>query len=139
MTEAFKFELVSPEKVLASEPVTLATIPGEMGEFGVLVRHAPMLAALKDGVVTLTTESGETKRIFVAGGFADVTPEQCTVLAEQAVNVDELDATVLEQQLRNLSDDLAAAGDDVLKKAPLVREISLTKAKLVAITGRLVA
>lgn len=140
MTEGtFKFELVSPEKILASEPVTLAIIPGEDGEFGVLVNHAPLLSSLKPGVVTLTTEQGETKRIFVAGGFADVTPGQCTVLAERAVNVDELDAAVLEQKISDLAEDMDLAAGDALKKSHIAAEREIVKAQLQAVTGRLVA
>lgn len=139
MAETFKFELVSPEKILASEPVTLAIIPGEAGEFGVLPKHSPLLSSLKPGVVTLTTEDGETKRIFVAGGFADVTPEQCTVLAEQAVNVDDLNQAELEKKIADLKEDIGLAGDDAIKKAHIVNEISIAKAQLQAVTGKLVA
>lgn len=139
MSETFKFELVSPEKILASEPVTLAVIPGEAGEFGVLPKHSPLLSSLKPGVVTLTTEGGETKRVFVAGGFADVTPEQCTVLAERAVNVDDLDQAALERKIADLKEDLGLAGDDATKKAHIAHEIVIAKAQLQAVTGKLVA
>ena len=84
---AIQFELVSPEEKLVSEPVAMAVIPGDEGEFGVLVGHSALVASLKPGVVELSVDGQDNRRIFIASGFADVTPEQCTILAEEAVNV----------------------------------------------------
>mgnify|MGYP003700703339 CR=1 FL=1 len=81
------FELVSPERLLLSEEVDMVEVPGEEGDFGVLVRHAPLISTLRPGVIKVHDGGSVTQRIFVAGGFAEVTPQRCTVLAEEAVEV----------------------------------------------------
>lgn len=133
-TQSIQFELVSPEKKLVSEPVTMAVIPGEEGEFGVLAGHSALVASLKPGVVELTVDGQDNRRIFIAGGFADVTPEQCTVLAEEAVNVSDLDQAELQQQASNLNEDLDLAKEDA-DKARVERKLALVNAKLEAIAA----
>jgi len=132
--DAFQFELVSPEKILISEMAAMVTIPGAEGDFGVLPLHAPLLSALRAGVVTVDpAEGGASRRIFVAGGFADVNDNQCSVLAEEAVDVAELDLAALEEALRNLEDDLGFAKDDAAKSAHIRRRIDVTKAQIAAV------
>lgn len=128
----FQFELVSPEKILVSEEVKMVVVPGEHGDFGVLAQHAPLLSAIRPGIVSVTGLTGDVRRIFVAGGFADVSPSLLSVLAEDAVNVDELDKGQLEQNLKNLEDDLGFAKDDPAKVALLQSQIETTKAKIQA-------
>jgi len=135
VNKSFQFELVAPEQVLASEEATMVVIPGEAGDFGVLAEHAPLLSSIRPGVVTVTSQTGETKKIFVAGGFADVSASLCSVLAEEAVNVADLDKTALEESVKNLQDDLGFAGDDTVKKNRILRDISIAKAKLEAIAA----
>src|ERR1700744_4263440 len=89
--KTFKFELVSPERILASEEVGMVVVPGGDGDFGVLAEHAPLVSTIRPGVVAVYMPSGEVKKIFVSGGFADVTGTLCSVLAEEAVNVNEID------------------------------------------------
>ena len=132
------FELVSPEEKLVSEPVKMAVIPGAEGEMGVGAGHASFVVALKAGVVQLHQDGADVRRIFIAGGFADVTGENCTVLAEQAVNVSDLDQAAVEQELSNLNEDLDLAEDKV-ETARVKKKIALENAKLSAITGTLVA
>lgn len=131
------FELVSPERKLVSEPVRMAVMPGVEGEFGVGAGHTSLLAALKPGVVKLYQDNDNTpeRRIFIAGGFADVTAEICTVLAEEAIAVDDLNVPAIEQQLRDLTEDLGTAQDD-LERTRVERKIKLAKAKLEAATGQ---
>ena len=82
MAETTNFELVSPERLLLSQPVEMVVIPGAEGDIGVLPRHAPLITTLRPGAIAIY-EGGKIKqRIFVAGGFAEVTPERCTVLAD---------------------------------------------------------
>lgn len=132
MTEQIQFELVSPEEKLVSEPVRLAVIPGEEGEFGVGAGHESLVASLKAGVVKLYQDSSDEPRaIFIAGGFADVTGQNCTVLAEEAVNVNDLDRDVLEQQIRDLNEDLVRAEDEA-GRLRVTRRIELATAKLQA-------
>ena len=134
------FELVSPEARLVSEPVKMAIIPGEEGEFGVMAAHSLLVAALKPGVVEPYVEgqAEPTRKIFIAGGFADVTDESCTVLAEEAVNVDDLDQAEIEQQITNLNEDMGRAENET-DKTRIEKRLTLAKAKLQAVTGTLVA
>ena len=136
--QTFNFELVSPERKLMSEPATMAVIPGEEGDFGVLPNHSALVASIRPGVVKVyTQDSGEPRRIFIAGGFADVTATNCTVLAEEAVNVNDLNQADLEQTIRNLQEDMGLAGDEA-EKARVARKLKLAKAKLEAVTGHIV-
>jgi len=91
MADPISFELVSPEKLLLSEDVEMVVVPGAEGDFGVLIGHAPLISALRPGVINTYAGTNVEKRIFVAGGFAEVTGERCTVLAEEAIPVEELD------------------------------------------------
>jgi F-type H+-transporting ATPase subunit epsilon len=106
-TGKITFELVSPERLLLSQPVDMVVVPGSEGLFGVLIGHAPLIATMKPGVIDVWDGGKITERIFVAGGFAEVTPERCVVLAETAKPVAELDrAAVIEriEELKNVAD-----------------------------------
>ncbi|MDH3473863.1 MAG: F0F1 ATP synthase subunit epsilon [Rhodospirillales bacterium] len=127
-----EFELVSPERLLVSEPVDMVVVPGEEGDFGVLVQHTPMISAVRPGVIAVHNGGQVTERIFVAGGFAEVTPARCTVLAERALPVAEIDRAAVEQQLRDAREDLADAKDDV-ERAAAAREAAVAEAMLEAI------
>jgi F-type H+-transporting ATPase subunit epsilon len=117
MAESFNFELVSPERLLLSEQVSQVVVPGAEGEFTVLKNHAPFMSTIKPGVVTVTPASGAPQRYFVRGGFADVSENGLTILAEQAVPVDTLDGAMIAQQIRNAEEDLADARDDASRTA----------------------
>ncbi len=131
--KTFQFELVSPERILASEEATMVIVPGGEGEIGVLADHAPLLSALRPGVVTVTSPAGDMRRIFVSGGFVDITGDLCSVLAEEAVNVNDLDRAKLEEKLKDLEDDLGFAKDDHVKTAHIQRNIDIVRAKLAAL------
>ena len=131
-SKTFQFELVSPERVLASEEATMVVVPGGDGDFGVLADHTPLVSSIRPGVVFVYTPSGEVKKIFVTGGFADVDGKICSVLAEEAVNVNEIDRSKTEQSLKELHDELANAGEDAVKRANLGRNIAIAEAKLAA-------
>jgi len=128
----FQFELVSPERVLVSEEAKMVVVPGAAGDFGVLPKHSPLLSSIRPGVVTITAADGSVRKIFVAGGFADVNPDICSVLAEEAIAVEELDRPALEAALKTLEDDAAFAKEDAIKLASVQREIDVIKAKLQA-------
>ncbi len=116
MADTLKFELVSPEKLLMSEEVQQVNIPGSEGEMGILANHAPVLSTLRPGVVDVTTADGKHDRIFVRGGFAEVNPQGLTVLAEEAIHMDDLDAAALDQQIQNAQEDVDDAKDDEKKR-----------------------
>lgn len=108
---SFKFELVSPERVLMSEDVDQVVLPGTEGDFAVLAGHAPFVSTLRPGVLEVT--SGSTrKRLLVKGGFAEVDPTRLTVLAEQAFDVADLDAAMLGREIEGAEAELAGAKDD---------------------------
>ena len=111
------FELVSPERLLLSEDVEMVVVPGTEGDFGVLPRHTPMISTVRPGVIRVFENGAAKESIFVAGGFAEVTPERCTVLADLAMPVGEIDRAAAEQQLKDAREDLTDAQDDQARKA----------------------
>ncbi|MFP5077464.1 F0F1 ATP synthase subunit epsilon [Rhizobium sp. YIM 134829] len=104
----FNFELVSPERLLLSERATEVVIPATDGEMTVMANHAPTMTTIKPGVVTVKTASGQTQRYVVFGGFADILPSGCTLLAESAVPADEFDKTQLERRIAAAREELEA-------------------------------
>lgn len=125
MADPFQFELVSPERLLMSEPVSQVVVPGSEGQFTVLTGHAPVMTTLKPGVIEVTLAGGRSERIFVRGGFADVNAAGLTILAEQAIPLAELDAEALAGEIRNAEDDIADAKDDSAKAAASLRRDQL--------------
>ena len=117
MAEPMHFDLVSPERLLIAEDVESVVVPGSEGYFTVLARHAPFMTTLKPGLVEVKGLGGEVSKIFVRGGFADVTPAGLTILAEQAIRLEDLDAAALAQQVRDAEEDVADAKDDATKAA----------------------
>lgn len=112
MTEAFQFELVSPERLLVSEQVEAVVIPGAEGEMTVMAHHAPVMTTIKPGVVTVKTAGGKEERYVVFGGFADILPSGCTLLAESAVAVGDIDRADLARRIQDAKEDAADAKDD---------------------------
>lgn len=116
MTDRLSFALVSPEREVFHGEVDHVVVPGSEGEFGVLPNHAPVMSVVKPGALRVFDGGGE-RRIFVNGGFADVTPEGLTVLAEEALDLAEVDAAELEQKLKDAGDDLRDADSDAKREA----------------------
>ena len=83
-------EIVSPERLLLSRPVDMVVIPGSEGDMGVLEGHTPMIVMLRGGIIALYEGEQVTDQMYVAGGFAEVTPERCTVLANEVLAPTEL-------------------------------------------------
>ena len=92
-------EIVSPDRLLLSQPVDMAVIPAAEGEMGVLPGHAPMIVLLRGGTIALHEGGRVTSRLYVSGGFAEVTPERCTVLADEAIAVAEVSRSAAEARL----------------------------------------
>ena len=130
MAEKIKFELVAPEKLLIDEPVDMVVVPGVEGDFGVLARHAPLIAAVRPGVINVHNDGAITERIFVGGGFAEVTGERCTVLADEALPIAEIDRSATETAIADLTERLSVA--DPEERAPLTRQLAVAQAKLAA-------
>ena len=117
MAGTFKFELVTPERMALSEDVAQVVVPGVEGEFTVLPGHAPVISALRPGVIEVALPDASKTRIFVKGGFAEVDAGHLTVLAERALAVEEMDAVVVAAELEAAEAELAAAGDDASRLA----------------------
>jgi F-type H+-transporting ATPase subunit epsilon len=90
MADNFNFELVSPERRLLSEMVTEVVIPATEGEMTVMAHHAPVMTTIKPGIVSVRSANGSKQDYVVFGGFADILPTGCTLLAESAVAVEDL-------------------------------------------------
>jgi F-type H+-transporting ATPase subunit epsilon len=112
MPDAFKFELVSPERLLVSGEVEQVLVPGAEGDMTVLAYHAPMLTTLRPGVLDIGYPGGEHRRFFIRGGFAEAGPAGLTVLAETAIDLRELDAAQIAQAVRDAEEDVADAKSD---------------------------
>ena len=123
---AFHFELVSPERLIFSGEVDQVVVPGSEGVFTVLENHAPMMSTIRPGVIEMTT-AGSSSKLFVRGGFADVSPKGLTILAEQAIPLAELDAGKIEAELRAAEEDLEDATTDEARAAAALRRDQLSE------------
>ncbi len=110
-SKTIEFELVSPERLLKSEPVEMVVFPGTEGDVGVLPGHSLLIAAVRPGVIDIHEGGQVRESIFVAGGFAEVSPERCTVLAEEAVPVADIDRAEAEKRLEDAKQALTEAGE----------------------------
>jgi F-type H+-transporting ATPase subunit epsilon len=110
-----RFDLVSPERLLISAEVDQVDVPGSEGDFGVMPLHAPVMTTLKPGVLTVYAQGKQPEKYFVRGGFAEVTLDGLTVLAEEAMPLAELDGT-LDQRLKDAEEDVADAKDEVSRR-----------------------
>ncbi len=107
MADMLKFELVSPERLLLSEEVEQVTVPGTEGEFSVLAHHAPVMTALRPGLIKVTGGEAGARNVFVWGGFAEVNEHGLTILAEEAQMIEDVDFEALAQRIKNLEEDVA--------------------------------
>jgi F-type H+-transporting ATPase subunit epsilon len=149
MADKLQFELVSPEKLLLSEPVAMVVVPGGEGNFGVLPGHSLLISTVRPGVIDVYADeqTAITERIFVSGGFAEVTPERCTVLADEAVPMSSLDRGDLDQQLKALEAAAASLREQVarlqgadrdlaaVELRAAERRLAVASAKLAALQG----
>ncbi|MFP5516670.1 MAG: F0F1 ATP synthase subunit epsilon [Alphaproteobacteria bacterium] len=133
MADKVEFELVSPEKLLKSQPVDMVVVPGSEGDFGVLAGHSPMISTVRPGVIDVYEGDRVVDRVFVAGGFAEVTEARCTVLAEEAVALTDLDRSTVEKQIKDLSEDLDDSKSDA-ERAVAESKLAVARAKLDALS-----
>ena len=131
--EQVEFELVTPERLVISRGVDMVVVPGTEGDFGVLPGHTPMISTVRPGIVNVYEGREIVERMFVAGGFAEVAAARCTVLADRAVAVDELDRAAAEQTLKDAREDLADAKTDD-ERAEAEKQIAICE-EILRITG----
>ncbi|HYZ40159.1 MAG TPA: ATP synthase F1 subunit epsilon [Stellaceae bacterium] len=118
MAERVQFELVTPERLLLSEMVEMVVVPGTEGNFGVLPGHAPLISSIRPGTIDIYEGQTLTRRIFVVSGTAEVTPERCTVLADQAMAPEEIDRGAIESELNVVQGNLPSLREQVARTAP---------------------
>ena len=115
MADSFNFELVSPERLLLSASATEVVLPGSEGEMTVMASHAPTMTTIRPGVLTVKDAAGQTQKFVVFGGFADIVPTGCTVLAESALVVADFSKDILAKRIERAKADLATAKGDETK------------------------
>ena len=120
------FEFVSPERVLFSGEVDQVDLPGAEGDMGILPLHAPMVTALRPGIVTIFNQ-GRREEVVVVGGFAEMSPAGLTILADRAGSRDDFDSTVLAADIKDTEEDIADAKDDA-QRDKLTRHLEQLKA-----------
>ena len=137
-----QFELVTPEQLLVSRDVDMVVVPGTEGNFGVLPGHSPLISTIRPGTIDIYQGNAITERIFIAGGLAEVTPERCTVLADQAMPPESLDRAQLEAELQTLDGNMPMLRDQIGRTTgtdrehllaelrQLERQFAITSAKL---------
>lgn len=132
MADQVEFELVSPERLLLSRPVDMVVVPGGDGDFAVLPGHALLMSTVRGGVIDMYEGDTIFTRIFVAGGFVEVTAERCTVLAEEAIPLDDIDRGTAESRLKDaeLAVDDARYDDD---RAAAEAKLDVAKALIEAL------
>jgi F-type H+-transporting ATPase subunit epsilon len=131
-------EIVSPEKLLLSRDVDMVVVPAAEGDMGVLEGHAPMTVALRGGVVSLYEGDKVIDSLFVASGFAEVTPERCTVLAGEALPVNEIDREEAEKRIRDSEAAMAQAeSENVAEQEMALERVQSARAMMDAIDGLL--
>lgn len=131
MPDPFKFELVSPERLLVSGEVEQVLVPGAEGDMTVLAHHAPLLTTLRPGLLDIGFPGGEHRRFFIRGGFAEVGPAGVTVLAETAIDLVELNPGALAEAVKDAEEDLAdstegAVRDRAQTKLDHLRQVQTT-------------
>ena len=111
MADKLQFSLVSPEAELFSGPVDQVDVPGTEGDFGVFAEHAPFMAAIRTGAITVFRDGAETK-YMIQGGFADITPDGLTILAESCTPMSDIDTGWLADEIAKTEADLEATEGD---------------------------
>ena len=127
--EKISFDLVSPEKLLLSVKADMVTIPGSEGYMGVMAGHAATVTTLRAGMIDVDID-GADQRYFIRGGFAEINPSKITVLADEAIPMNELDLAVLDQRIVDAQEDELAAETDAARQraAQLVDDLKLVRA-----------
>jgi F-type H+-transporting ATPase subunit epsilon len=132
-------EIVSPERLLLSRPVDMVVIPASEGDIGVLEGHQPMIVMLRGGVIALYEDDRITDQMYVAGGFAEITPARCTVLADEVMPVADLDRAEGERRLAEADAALAAVDpSDLVAEELALERAQAARALIEAVDGLLI-
>ena len=112
MNNKINFDFVSPEASIVSSEVDMVLIPGIDGDAGILPDHSPFMTTLRQGIVEVTFKQGNVKKYLVEGGFADITQDKMTILAETSLNLSDSDSKVLKSEIDIINEKLASAEED---------------------------
>ncbi len=146
MPDRVLFELVTPERLLLSREVEMVVVPGTEGNFGVLPGHSPLISTIRPGTIDIYEHHAIVERIFVVSGIAEVTPEGCTVLADDAMPTSALDRVALEAEAQTVEGNLPLSREHVARTAgveheqalhdlhQLERQLGIIRAKLQVLT-----
>ncbi len=133
MTDTVAFDLVTPVRLALSHDVEMVIIPAAEGDMGILPGHAPVIASLRPGTVCVFEKGAISSRLFVPGGFLEVTPQRCTLLTEQAEPLEQIDADKAAAQLADLRSDLSALPADAANRAALEDAVAVAEARVTAV------
>ena len=131
---SLKFSLVSPEKVLFDQEVSMAVVPGLEGDIGVLPDHAPLLTLLRPGIVSIYDGTKILLKIFIDGGFCEITPTRCTALVTTGTPLDALNKTSLEMEIKSLLEE-RGDGRSPAEHKQTTQHLNVARAKLMEITA----
>tara|TARA_X000000368_G_scaffold76472_1_gene56839 strand:+ start:5375 stop:5761 length:387 start_codon:yes stop_codon:yes gene_type:complete len=112
MNNKINFDFVSPEASIVSSEVEMVLIPGIDGDAGILPNHSPFMTTLRQGIVEVTFEEGNVKKYLVEGGFADITQDKMTILAENSLNLSDSDSNTLKNEIEIINEKLVSAVDN---------------------------
>jgi F-type H+-transporting ATPase subunit epsilon len=127
-----EFELVSPEKLLLTRAVDMVVVPGAEGDMGVLPRHSPTITTVRPGTIVVYEGGAVSDRIFIAGGFAEVSDNRCTVLAEEAMPIEDIDKAAAQQSLADARENISSADSDAARKSAETA-VAVAEAKIQAV------
>lgn len=128
-------DVISPEAVLLSAPVDMVLVPGAAGYFAAMPDHAPLISALKPGVVDIYQQGQLSQRLYVSGGFIESAPDKVTLLAEEAVPFEQLDAATLNGLLDRVREEEKIASSDFARSTAQHQQRAI-EAKLAALAGQ---
>ena len=134
MADTVEFELVAPERLLLSTPVSMVVVPGAEGDFAAMPGHSAFISGIRTGIIDVYENDTNSidRRIFVSGGFAEVTPERCTVLADEAIALEGADRAAADQRMKAAQEAMADANSDSERNAAAA-EVAVAEALLAAI------
>ena len=128
MDTKINFDFVSPEESIISSEVDMVLIPAIEGDAGILPNHAPYMTILRQGIVEVTFEKDNIKQYLVEGGFADIAPQKITILAENSINLTDIDDSVLKEKLQQIDENISNASESdkelLIEKKALIENFS---------------
>ena len=133
MNNKVDFELVSPEKWLMSTQASMVVIPGTEGDFGILAGHTDIISNIRVGIVDVYADEIIDKRVFVSGGIAEVSEDRCTILADEAIFLEEVDKKTAEDRLAEAQKILDQSKDEA-SRVSAERQVEIAQSLLYAVT-----